>query len=60
MAFLGDEHRLLDLGADAGRLIEAAIHGDTASALDVFGNDHRDAAATFLDNALREGLLVPA
>lgn len=60
VAFLGDEHRLLDLGGDAGRLIDTALTDGTASALEVFGDEHRSAAATFLDRALREGLLVPA
>ncbi len=60
LAYLGDEHRFLDLGADAGSLLSAATEGDTEAALGVFGDEHRPAVARFLSRALREGLLVPA
>jgi hypothetical protein len=60
LAFLGREHRFLDLGPDVAPLLDAALAGDTASALEVFGADHRAVAARCLATALKAGLLVPA
>jgi radical SAM superfamily enzyme YgiQ (UPF0313 family) len=60
LAFLGREHRYLDLGADVGRLLEAATRDGTDSALAVFGEEHRNTAAGFLASAVDTGLLEPA
>ncbi len=60
LAFLGDDHRFLDLGADTGRLIETALAHGTHRALALFGDDHTRATGHFLADALRSGLLVPA
>ncbi len=58
LAFLGREHRYLDLGADVGRLLDAALQRGTRPALDAFGPEHRTAAAGCLAHAVDAGLLV--
>ena len=60
VAFLGAEHRFVELGADAARLIECATHHGTAAALELLGPEHRSAAGSFLARGLDLGLLVPA
>jgi anaerobic magnesium-protoporphyrin IX monomethyl ester cyclase len=60
LAFLGREHRFLDLGADVGRLLDAALADGTRPALLAFGPEHRAAAAGCLARAVDAGLLVPA
>ncbi len=60
LAFLGKEHRFLDLGSDVAPLLDAALAGDTSSALEVFGAEHRAVAAQCLATALEAGLLVPS
>lgn len=60
VAFLGREHRFLELGADAARVIEtAALHG-TEGALSLLGEAHRSAAGGLLARGLDLGLLVPS
>jgi radical SAM superfamily enzyme YgiQ (UPF0313 family) len=60
LAFLGREHRFLDLGADVGRVLETATRDGTGAALDLFGDEHRGTAAGFLASAVDTGLLEPA
>jgi hypothetical protein len=60
LAFLGREHRFLDLGADVGRVLEVAARDGTGAALDLFGDEHRTTAACFLASAVDTGLLEPA
>jgi hypothetical protein len=60
LAFLGREHRFLDLGADVGRLLQQAVQAGTDPALLAFGPEHRAAAAGCLARAVDAGLLVPA
>ncbi len=60
LAFLGREHRWLDLGADVGALLDVAVRGGTRPALEAFGPEHRAAAAGALRRAVDAGLLVPA
>jgi radical SAM superfamily enzyme YgiQ (UPF0313 family) len=59
LAYLGEQHRFVDLGADAARLLAAASERGTPEALGLFGEEHRGSAASFLDRALRTGLLEP-
>ena len=58
LAFLGREHRFLELGADVGRLLDAALADGTRPALAAFGPEHRAAAAGCLASAVDSGLLV--
>ena len=60
LAFLGDEHRFLDLGLDVGALLDRATRHGTDDALTAFGEHHRSLAASCLADALRKGLVVPA
>ena len=60
LAHLGAEQRFVDLGSDAAALLDAATSRGTAEALELFGPEHRSAAAGLLDRALRTGLLVAA
>lgn len=60
LAHLGAEQRFVDLGPDAATLLETATARGTAEALELFGPEHRGAAAGLLDRALRSGLLVAA
>jgi len=60
LAFLGREHRFLDLGSDVAPLFDAALRRDTSAALEVFGAEHRGVAAQCLATALEAGLLVPS
>ncbi len=57
LAFLGEQHRFVDLGTDAARLLTTASEQGTPAALGLFGDEHRGQAASFLDRALRSGLL---
>lgn len=59
LAFVGREHRFVDLGRDVGALLDAAVRGGTGPALEAFGPEHRGAAAGALARALEAGLLVP-
>lgn len=58
LAFLGREHRYLDLGADVAPLLAAAVEAGTQPALAHFGPEHRGAAAGCLASVLDAGLLV--
>ncbi len=60
LAFLGAEHRYLDLGHDATTVLHAAVEQGTGPALDLLGAQHRAAAAGLLARAVDAGLLVPA
>jgi anaerobic magnesium-protoporphyrin IX monomethyl ester cyclase len=60
VAFLGAEHRLVEIGADAARLLDAAAADGTEAALGLLGDDHRSAAGALLARGLDLGLLVPA
>jgi len=57
LAYLGGQHRFVDLGTDAARLLATASERGTPEALGLFGEEHRGRAASFLDRALRSGLL---
>jgi radical SAM superfamily enzyme YgiQ (UPF0313 family) len=59
VAYLGDDHRVIELGADAARLIDHAVDQGTQAALGLFGEDHRKGTASFLTKAVDMGLLVP-
>jgi hypothetical protein len=63
LAFLGREHRFLDLGRDTGRLLDAALANGTGAALQdfgrAFGSEHVGTAAGFLARAVDTGLLEP-
>jgi len=58
LAWLGDDHRLFELGADVARLVHAAAEHGTERALDLFGPAHRNQAAGCLARAVDSGLLV--
>ena len=60
LAWLGDDHRLLELGADVARLVEVAARDGTEEALGLFGEAHRGRAAACLARAYDTGLLVGA
>jgi len=59
LAYLGDEHRFVSLGADAGETLATADARGTRAALALFGEEHREAAARFLADAVGAGLLRP-
>jgi anaerobic magnesium-protoporphyrin IX monomethyl ester cyclase len=60
LAFLGDEHRVIELGADAGRLLHAAERQGTQVAVDAYQPEHQQGVARFLARAVDMGLLVCA
>lgn len=60
LAYLGDENRFLDLGADAVKLLRAAAEQGTRAARELFGPEHRRTAERFLVRSYEEGLLSAA
>ncbi|RKY17849.1 MAG: hypothetical protein DRQ55_14790, partial [Planctomycetota bacterium] len=60
VAFLGAEHRLVEIGADAARVLQTAAADGTDAALALLGEQHRSAAGALLARGLDLGLIVPA
>ncbi|GJM23331.1 MAG: hypothetical protein DHS20C15_32460 [Planctomycetota bacterium] len=57
LAYVGQENRFLDLGADALRLLRAAASRGTQHARGLFGPEHQRTCERFLVRSYEEGLL---
>ena len=59
VAFVGQDHRFFEVGADTAKVWQLAANEGVEAALFQYGEKHRSAVGHALANAVDEGLLVP-